>query len=46
MFIIRDETRKMFVRIADRADPDQTVKNSVIWVCTVGLGLFGRQLHM
>ena len=30
----------MLVRIANREDPDQ----SLIWDCSVCLGLFGRQL--
>ena len=37
----------MFVRIANREDPDQTAsseyRSSLIWVCTVCLGPYGRQ---
>ena len=33
----------MLVRIANWEDPDQT-RSSLIWVCTVCLALFGRQL--
>ena len=36
MLIIRTEIHKVFVRIANREDPDQ----SLIWVCAVCLGLF------
>ena len=41
MLVARDIIHKMLVRVANREDPDQT---SLIWVCTVCLGLFGRQL--
>ena len=36
----------MLVIITKREDPDQTAssRSSLIWVCTVCLGLFGRQL--
>ena len=36
----------MLVRIANREDPDQTasLRSSLIWVCTVCLGLIGRRL--
>ena len=36
----------MLVRIVNREDPDQTAseRSSLIFVCTVCLGLFGRQL--
>ena len=36
ILIIRTEIHKMFVRIANREDPDE----SLIWVCTVCLSLF------
>ena len=39
-FVIRAEIHKMLVRIANK-DTDQ---NSLIWVCIVCLGRFGRQL--
>ena len=42
MLVIRAGIYKMFLRIAHREDPDQTA--SLIWVCTVCLGLFGRFL--
>ena len=39
------------MRIANREDPDQTAsaeavfcRSSLIWVCAVCLGLFGREL--
>ena len=36
----------MLVTIASREDPDQTASEEarLIWICTVCLGLFGRQL--
>ena len=34
----------MPVIIANREDPDQTARSSLIWVCPVCLSLFGRQL--
>ena len=40
MLILRAGIHKMLIRIASKEDPDQ----SLIWVCTVCLGLFGRQL--
>ena len=39
MLVIKAGIHKMLVRIANREDPDQT-----IWVCTLCLGLFARQL--
>ena len=39
----RARIHKMLVRIANREDPDQTA-SSLIWVCTVCLGLFDEQL--
>ena len=42
---IRAEIQEMFVRIANREDPDQTASvRSLSWVCPAGLQLFGRQL--
>ena len=40
MVKIRAGIHKMLVRIANREDPDQTL----IWVCTVSLGISGMQL--
>ena len=36
----------MLVRIANMEDPDQTAssESSLIWICTVCLCLFGKQL--
>ena len=35
----------MYIRIANRAYPDQTAsRSSLIWVCTVCLDLSGRQI--
>ena len=46
--VINDELHKMPVEIANREDSDLTaswlLRNSLIWVCTVCLGLFDRQL--
>ena len=51
MLVFRAGTHKMLVKIANREEPDQTAssearllifRNSLI--CTVCLGLFGRQL--
>ena len=46
MLIIRARIPKMFVRLVNREDPDQTCSEAV-WpesVLFIGLGLFGRQL--
>ena len=32
----------MDVRIANREDPDQTASLSLVWICIVCLGCFGR----
>ena len=39
MFVIRTETRKMFVQTGKIL----IFRSSLIWVCAVCLGLFGRQ---
>ena len=44
MLVIKAGIHKMLVRIANREDPDQTasseLSSSLIWACTVCLGLF------
>ena len=46
MMVFRTGIHKMLVRKANREDPDQTTFEdaSLIWVCVVCLGLFGRQV--
>ena len=44
MLVIRAGIHKMLLRIANREDSDQTA--SEVWVCTVFLSLFGRQLDV
>ena len=46
MLVIMVGIHKMLVIIANREVPDQTAseRSSLIWVCTVCLGLFDRQL--
>ena len=40
MLVCSTEIHKMHVRIANREDPDQTARGSLIWVCSVCLYLF------
>ena len=50
MLVIWDGIGKMLVRIVNRENPDQNAspeiisffRSSLIWVCTVYLGLYGR----
>ena len=47
MLVIGAGFHKMFVRISNREDPDQTdcfFSSSLTWACTVCLGIFSRQL--
>ena len=46
MLVFRAGIHKIRVKIANREDPDQTasLEASLIWVCSVCLGLFDRQL--
>ena len=41
MLVMKAGMHTMLVRIANREDPD---RSSLIWVCTVCLGSFGRKL--
>ena len=43
MLVTRPRIHKMLVKIANREDPDQ-FRSSLIYVCTVCIGLFGKQL--
>ena len=45
ILVFRAGIHKMLIRIANREDPDQR-GSSLIWVCTVCLGLFGKQLEL
>ena len=42
----KSRIHKIVVKVANREDPDQTAstESSLIWVCTVCLGLLGWQL--
>ena len=40
----RTEIHKMDVRITNSKDPYQTASLEAVWLCTVCLGLFVRQL--
>ena len=49
--VFRGGIHKMLIRIVNEGDPDQTAslqlfRSSLIWVCTVCLGLFDRQLML
>ena len=45
MLVFKAGIYKIRVKIANREDPDQTalLESSLILICTVCLGLFGRQ---
>ena len=42
--VIRAGNHKMLVRMTNSEDPDQTFLSILIWVCTVCLSCFGRQI--
>ena len=43
MLVFRAGFQKMLARIANREDPE-FLRSSLIWVCSICLDLFGRQL--
>ena len=47
MLVFRAGIRKILARIANREDPDQYASlSSVIWVCTVCVGLFQQATNV